>query len=177
MRNETLGMIYEEYHTLMLNYAKKRMSEADAEDLTHNVFFKIMTNSHWLAKITSLLDEPEKIKAILLSFLHNECIDFYRHIKTTNNIFVMPDSEIGASPEQQYQNADILADILTLVMADINQLDEPNRTIFIKRRIKEYSIEQLAEEFKLSPRAIESRIYRISNDIKNKLGKIFNDDQ
>ncbi|MDR0605051.1 MAG: sigma-70 family RNA polymerase sigma factor [Bacteroidales bacterium] len=174
---KTLGMIYEEYYPLVLNYAKKRMSEADAEDSTHNVFFKIMTNPHWLAKITSLLDEPEKIKAILLSFLHNECIDLYRHIKITNKIFVdMPDSEIGASPEQQYQKYQN-ADILALVMADINQLDEPNRNIFIKRRIKGYSIEQLAEEFKLSPHAIECRISRISNDIKNKWGKIFNDEQ
>jgi RNA polymerase sigma factor (sigma-70 family) len=168
---KTLGEIYEKYYTFMLNYANKHIIGADAKDLVHNVFFKIMKNSHWLAEITSVSGESEKIKAILLSFLHNECIDFYRHIKMTNEIFVnMPDSEIGASPEQQYQNADMLA----LVMADINQLDEPNRTIFIKHCIEGYSIEELVDEFQLSPSSIESRIYRVSNYIKNKWGKINN---
>jgi RNA polymerase sigma factor (sigma-70 family) len=152
---KTLGMIYERYYTLVLNYTKKRISEADAEDLVQNVFLKIMKSPHWLTEITSVSDESEKIKAILLRFTHNECIDFFRHSKITNKIFVdMPDSEISASPEQQYQNADMLAS----VMADINQLDEPNRTIFIKH-CEGFSIEKLADEFQLSQKSIESRIY------------------
>jgi RNA polymerase sigma-70 factor (ECF subfamily) len=171
---EIFENIYTKHYDLLLNYAKRYVNDSYAEDVLHNVFFKIETNSDCLADIASVQDNPKHAKAILFRCVHNECIDFIRHDKVTNKIFVdMPDSEIkiDVNPEQQYQNNNIL----DLVMVDINKLDDPNRTIFITHRIKGYSIKELAKEFQLSPSAIESRIYRVSNIIKDKWKKMMND--
>jgi RNA polymerase sigma factor (sigma-70 family) len=160
---KTLGEIYKKHRTFMLNYAKKYIGAADVEDVVQNVYLKIMESAHWSAEITSVSDEPERVKAILFVFLYKECMYFLRQTKSTNKIFAsISYVEIGVEdPERQYQIVDILAKI----MNDINKLDDLNCTIFIKH-LEGYRNKELAEEFQCSLRSVESRIYRTSNNIK-----------
>jgi RNA polymerase sigma-70 factor (ECF subfamily) len=167
---EIFKKIYMAYYKFMFDYARKRMSEADAQDVVQNVFLKLIKNPDWLTEIVSVSDEPEKVRTILFVFVRNECNSFYRRFIITKKIFVdMSDfeAEIFASPEQEYQNADIFA----LLMADINKLDELNGDIFIKFFIEGYSIQEIAEESGLSSRAVESRLYRTLNFCKKKMSK------
>jgi RNA polymerase sigma factor (sigma-70 family) len=138
--NKKLKEIYMAYYKSMFNYAKKYMSEADAEDVVQNVFLKLISNFNWLTQIMSVSDNIERVRAILFIFVQNECKNFNRYVKITNKIFVdnVPylESENFTNPEQEYQNADILA----LLMTEFNKL---NRSIFIKYYIEGYSMKEL----------------------------------
>jgi RNA polymerase sigma-70 factor (ECF subfamily) len=166
---EIFKEIYRKYYKFMLNCAKRRMSKADAEDLAHKIVLKLMENSNWMAKIVLIADNTKKMKSALFVIIRNACNDYYRHIKNKDELFLdVPDYEIEniPNPEQQ-QNVDFLNRIIFY----LNQLDEPNRTVFIKYYVEDYSKEELAEEFNLSLRALDSRLYRTLKEIRDKWGE------
>jgi RNA polymerase sigma factor (sigma-70 family) len=153
----------------MLNCAKKLVNETDAKDIVHKIVLKLMKNSDWVEKIILIIDNPKEIKSALYVIVCNECKDYHRHNKSRNKIFLdMPDCEIeNIADHEQQQNVNKLS----IIMFFLNKLNELNRDIFIKYHVENYSKEELAEEFNLSLRAIDSRLYRTLKEIRNKWGK------
>jgi RNA polymerase sigma factor (sigma-70 family) len=167
--NEKFNEVYTTYYKFMLNYAKQYMNRSYTEDVVHDAFFKLIKSPKWSGRIISISDDPDKVRAILASFICNECKYFNRHAQYTNKIFTeMPDYEIGIviNPEQEYQNHDIVA----LLMVKIYKLNEPNKSIY-QYYIERYSMQEIAEKIGFTSRAIESRIYRITNDLKKIIGE------
>jgi RNA polymerase sigma-70 factor (ECF subfamily) len=168
--DKILKEIYAAYYRTVFNYAKKRMNEADAEDVVQNVFLKLTESTDWLQRIISVSDKPEKVRSILFIFVRNGCNNFYRLAKNTGKIFAdVPGLEnvAAVNPEQEYQNNDMIS----LLMARAGKLSRQNKNIFIKYYIEGYSVMELAGETGLSSHAVEGRLYRILKFLRKKMSK------
>ncbi|MDR2651282.1 MAG: sigma-70 family RNA polymerase sigma factor [Prevotellaceae bacterium] len=158
--NELINELYEKYYKYLLYIAKQIIPEADAEDIVQNVFLNLAKSPDWLAKCILKADSPDDLRRILRTFLHNACYNYHKHSNINNDIFInMPDyesCEISTDVEQMYDDRDLYEYIITV----LNKLKGRNKNIFMKYYIDGYSTDELAKQTGLSPRTIETYIYR-----------------
>jgi RNA polymerase sigma-70 factor (ECF subfamily) len=155
----------------LLYIAKQNVPEADAEDIVCEVFEKLMKSSYWLAQCILKLDRPDELKNILRAFLRNACNNYHRRLNIKHQIFKdTSESElltISTDVEQEYEDRDLFEHIIN----NTNKLSERGKDIIMKYHIKGYSADELAEQTGLSPRTIESYLYRTMKLLRETLKK------
>jgi RNA polymerase sigma-70 factor (ECF subfamily) len=170
INNGLIGEIYEAYYTVMFRYARKYIhNNADIEDLIHDIFTKLLIDTAWLANMISKSEHPHDLRRMLFAFLHNSCCNHCRHVNNTNKIFSdVPYSELTviSTDEEQNNNRTDAA----ILWDNINRLNERNRDIFVKYYIDGFSMRELAEQTGLSPRTVESSLYRALKLLKKSMG-------
>ncbi|MDR1341610.1 MAG: sigma-70 family RNA polymerase sigma factor [Prevotellaceae bacterium] len=158
--NELIDELYRKYYKYLLYIAKKIVPEANAEDIVSEVFLKLMESPQWLDQCKLKLECPDELKRILRAFLHNACTDYCKHSNITHKIFKdIPELEllaISIDMEQKYEDRDLFEHIINTP----NRLSERGKNVFFKYHIEGYLIKELAEQTGLSPRTIETYVYR-----------------
>jgi RNA polymerase sigma factor (sigma-70 family) len=167
--NELIDELYKKYFRYLLYIAKRTISETDAEDIVHDVFLKLMESPYWLTQCLSKSNNPNELKRILQTFLHNALINHYKHSNIKHKIFYDTSDdesfEMSIDVEQKYNNKDLLKYITNI----INRLKSRGKDIIIKYYIEGYSISELAKQTGLAPCTIKTYRHRMLEYLRKTL--------
>jgi len=146
----------------------------DAEDVVQEAFLKAYTN---LARF----QEQSKFYTWLVRIAVNEALMKLRRrkpertvsldedIKTEDDFVPREIADWSPNPEQQYNQAE-LREILTKT---VQGLPPGFRTVFVLRDVEGLSTEETAEALDLSVPAVKSRLLRARLQLRERLGKYF----
>jgi RNA polymerase sigma factor (sigma-70 family) len=167
--NELIDELYKKYFKYLLYIAKKTIPETDAEDVVQDVFLHLMESPDWLAKCILKSNKPDELKRILRAFLHNACINYYKHSNIKHEIFDDTSDnesfEISVDVEHKYEDKDLLECITNI----INRSKGRGKDIIIKYHIDGYSISELARQTGFSPWTIKTYLHRMTEYLRKTL--------
>jgi RNA polymerase sigma-70 factor (ECF subfamily) len=140
------------YRPELVEYAKKFVSECEAEDLVQDFFMNLLSGKINPEKIETL-DELKKYAYVCIKHL---CIDHIRHNKAKNNAVNNSRIENVEYVEQYY----IQQDIVELISTELKKLSLKHKEIFFAHHFDGFSVKEIADRFELKPRTVESYLYR-----------------
>jgi RNA polymerase sigma-70 factor (ECF subfamily) len=158
MEKDLMIELYETYYHKLVEYAKKSVSECDAEDLVQN-FFTNLWNKKINPKEIKILDDLKKYAYVCIK---NLCIDHIRHNKAKdkamNNLqkLQIENIEDVEFSEKNYMQKDIRE----LIANELDKLSPKHKEIFLAHYIEELSIKEIAARFEIKIRTVESYLYR-----------------
>jgi len=138
-------------------------SDADAEDVVEEVFFKLWQNRKSLKTETSF---QSYLFTITLNFIK-------RHFnKKARSDQYKRDILIGfASGNNHSDSSVVYHDLLEKLELLINQLPEKRKQIFIERKQNEKPVKQIAEEMGISPKTVENQLTHALHFLKAEFEK------
>lgn len=146
--------IYNTYYKELLRYACGVChSQAQAEDLTQEVFVKALQNT---ATIMDLSRSQKR--AWLYRCLKNLIVDQFRHQQVEDAYTQGLNIQEAMGGEEGFQKTEA-----QLLLA---RLPEPDRTIFTLRYMEDYNATELAEMFGLPPGTIRAKLSRSRAQLK-----------
>ena len=152
--------LFRRYFTALHNYAKFYTGSSElAEDLVHDIFYKIWESRRTLAIHTS-------IKSYLYRSVHNNCIQYLRHLKVVK--------EHNKKQEARLEEAFLInrlyfetgisrlfeKEIGQLVECAITKLPEKTRDIFILSRNQHQKNSEIAKKMNVTEKTVEYHISR-----------------
>jgi RNA polymerase sigma-70 factor (ECF subfamily) len=150
---------YGAWNMIVNRYAKSIYNQAlnffgnreDAEDITQDVFIKILNN---IGKFR----EEKNFNSWVMRISNNYCIDYWRKTKKNVKQIELDDDLIkqDETPEDRVMKNDDLEDLRKRMLI----LDPDLRMLIIMRDIQGYSYQQIAEALNLPQGTIKSRINR-----------------
>ena len=152
--NEYSGRLYR----FALGYLK---SEAEAEELVHEVFTKIWEKHADLKKELSF-------KSFLFTIAFNLIRKHFRtraYLSAYSKTGIISELDIQTSQKITY---DSLYQYITEL---VNQLPERRKEIFIKSRFEGLSIEEIAEKLKISHKTVENQLTDALKFIRTNLNR------
>jgi RNA polymerase sigma-70 factor, ECF subfamily len=156
---ELVSQIWEESRTRLKNFIAKRIAnEADAEDVLHNVFFKIHQ------KVSELKD-PEKLYAWVFQTTRNAIIDFYRDVKIQTDYGDEIFDKIAVEPNEQ----DVEDEVMGWLEPMIGELPEKYRDALLLTDIKGLTQKELSEKLDISVSGAKSRVQRGREQLRETL--------
>lgn len=164
--------VYVAWFSKLKRFAKEYvMSDADAENVVHDVFLDM-----WEKK--DLLSCRINLVAYLFTSVKNRCIDCLRHRILEQNAVTQIQEEYLITLRMKFDSLvvfdqQVLAegDLDTLLTRAIDSLPEKCREIFIKSKIEGHKQKEVAEELGVSINTVEKQIniaYRkLREELKN----------
>lgn len=162
MTNELkIDRVFKKERGRLLNFIRKRVpSQEDAEDILHDVFFRLMENF-------AELDTIERITLWLFASARNRITDGYRK----NRPDLLDDVKIpNMDGDEPLSLADILPDTKALPDRELiinyvwdetesvlNELPEEQRDVFVLNEFGGYSYKEISEMLKLPVNTLLSR--------------------
>jgi RNA polymerase sigma-70 factor (ECF subfamily) len=143
--NRRLGEVYDEYLAVAYGYARARLQEADAEDVTAEVFRSLAERLH---------DDPdlEISRAFVLAATRNRIIDRWRRDgrwrRRLHALGVVEPIGTGCG------------DLGDRVIEALDRLAPDHRLALVLRYVDQYKIAEIAEIVGKSEHAVESLIVR-----------------
>lgn len=157
--------IFSGYYSAVKYFALMLLkSEADAEDITQDVFTKLWTHP----QIWTNRDSAE-IANYIFAMTKHITINFIKHKRIVEEY---QESVIEKSLiEELFQTDDPLEPIYykeaeLLVRLVLSRLPERRREIFVLSRFKNMSNQEIAEKLNISIRTVEHQIYRTMLELK-----------
>ena len=157
--------IFSGYYSAVKYFALMLLkSEADAEDITQDVFTKLWTHP----QIWTNRDSAE-IANYIFAMTKHITINFIKHKRIVEEY---QESVIEKSLiEELFQTDDPLEPIYykeaeLLVRLVLSRLPERRREIFVLSRFKNMSNQEIAEKLNISVRKVEHQIYRTMLELK-----------
>ncbi len=154
-------VIFRRYFIPLNEYAKFYTGSLQlAEDIVHDVFYKIWERRETLAIHTS-------IKSYLYKSVHNNCIQYLRHQKVVNKHSINHKARLEEAliMNQFYFESGLSKlfekEIGDLVKKAVARLPEKSREIFIMSRQRHLKNSKIAELLKLSEKSVEYHITRV----------------
>ena len=158
----------------LFNYLIRSLqNEEDASDLAQETFFRVFQNR-------AKFDQRMKFSSWFYAIATNLVRDRYRH--RTRHPQVSLDAENEATgvdfresvPEQKPTPSESLqsAERAEVVRKAVGQLAEELRVPLILSEYEELSHAKIAEILKCSAKAVETRLYRARNQLREKLGRL-----
>lgn len=154
-------VIFRRYFIPLNEYAKFYTGSLQlAEDIVHDVFYKIWERRETLAIHTS-------IKSYLYKSVHNNCIQYLRHQKVVNKHSINHKARLEEAliMNQFYFESGLSKlfekEIGDLVEKAVARLPEKSREIFIMSRQRHLKNSKIAELLKLSEKSVEYHITRV----------------
>ena len=146
---QIIGQTYRNIrHEIFTIFRQACIPEDVCEDLVQEVFLKIMG-------IDIILED--QLKGLAVKMAYQKRIDYLRHRACTNRVF----NTLSWMMDRSYthQEAEI-NDILGAEMKVIHCMTETDSKVYQMTRFEEKTADEIALELNLSKRAVESRIYR-----------------
>jgi RNA polymerase sigma factor (sigma-70 family) len=141
---------YERYRPAVLGYFHKRLlNEFEAEDLTQDVFLKLLNYEKLLRQDT--------VQHFIFTIARNLSIDynrrFFKRIEITQD--VMENMELFSNTTE---NTVAYNELLLIEGMAINKLPEQRGKVYRLSMHGNFSYKEMAEQLKLSPRTIEKHL-------------------
>ncbi len=143
-----------------LSYLK---SEADAEDIVEEVFFKLWQNRKAIKTEESFQAYLFTITLNFIKKLFNKKAraDKYKH--DFLNCYI--------AESNQPESSIIYQDLLNRLDQLIERLPEKRKQIFIERKINDKPLKQIAREMGITPKTVENQLTRAISFLKEELQK------
>lgn len=149
---------YRAYHEQIFFYINKRInSRADAEDLSQDVFVRLMDYAQLLC--------AETVKSFIYTIARNLLIDYLRrYYKAQEITFYIYDhvSMSTTEPESTLVARDLQAQELKCLQA----LPVQRRKIYMLNRFQEKSSSEIAETLQLSKRTVENHLFLCRKEVR-----------
>ena len=161
--------LFRKYFTSLHNYAGFYTGNIQlAEDLVHDVFYKIWETRKTLAINTSL-------KSYLYRSVHNNCIQYLRHLKVVK--------EHSKRQEAKYEEALLMnrlyfetglsklmeKEIEELAEEVVGSLPEKTRDIFSMSRMRHWKNSEIAQKLNVTEKTVEYHITRALSILRREL--------
>jgi RNA polymerase sigma-70 factor (ECF subfamily) len=170
-----LNELMERHAGKLLNYLVRCLkNEDDAADTTQEIFVRVYQNC-------AKFDTRMKFSTWLYAIATNLVRDRYRH--RTRHPQVSLDAENEATgenfresvPEQNATPSESLqaTERAEAVRKAVTELPEELRTPLILCEYEELSHAEIGKILDCTPKAVETRIYRARNQLRDKLGRLF----
>lgn len=161
---QIIGKIYQEVRSdIYAIFRQACIAEDTCEDLVQDVFMKIM---HLDVIVAS------QLKALAVTVAYQKRTDYLRHRAYINKVKA---NIKGWQMEQSYTNQDAeINDILQAEMRVIRCMSDLDSKAYVLSRFEEKSADEIALTLNLSKRAVESRIYRTRQMVRENVKKVIN---
>lgn len=138
------------------------IAEDTCEDLVQEVFLKIMG-------LDVIIED--QLKGMAVTIAYQKRTDYLRHRACIKKIH----DNLGWQMERSYSHQEAeVNDILRVEMNVIKRMSETDCQVYQMTRFEEKTADEIALELNLSKRAVESRIYRTRNMVRNDVRKAMN---
>ena len=153
-KSRMIGKIYQDVRMEIFSIFRQAcISEETCEDLVQEVFMKVLS-------LDVILEEH--LKALVVTIAYQKRTDYLRHRTYINK-------------EQSYTNTMCeTKDLMNAEMKVIHSMSEKDACVYKLMRFEEKTADEIVMETGLSKRAVESRIYRTRNMVRDNLRKVIN---
>ncbi|MFN8205966.1 MAG: RNA polymerase sigma-70 factor [Bacteroidales bacterium] len=163
---------FNHWYPVLYRFSYKRVQDPEAcRDLMQDVF-------HHLWEKRAELNIRDSLTGYLFGMVHHACLNHLRSKKTgwEKNRFLWdtfnPDPETSTDAEDGYDPI-YLHETEELIRNEVDKLPEECRKIFLLSRFRGLKTKAIAELLSLSPRTVETQIYRALHFLRENLkGKI-----
>jgi len=156
--------IFSQYSKKLYHFSFSYLkSEADAEDIVEEVFFKLWQNRKMLKTETSF---QSYLFTITLNFIKR-----YFNRRSHDDKFKRELLSWVTAGNNRSDSSMIYRDLLDKLDSLINQLPEKRKQIFIERKQNEKPVKQIAEEMGISPKTVENQLTQALHFLKTEFGK------
>ena len=151
-----IGKAYEKVRNDIFTIFRQVGIDADTcEDLVQDVFLKILG-------IDLIIEE--QLKGLAITIAYQKRIDYLRRRAIMNRA----NGDLGWMMERNYTNTETERnEILQVERNTINNMSDLDCKIYSMTRFEEKTADEIVLETGLSKRAVESRIYRSRNMVRN----------
>jgi len=129
-----------------------------AQDIAQETFLKAFNH-------LSELQQSERFGSWIYSIARRQSIDYIRKENTEKTTLGRVDLSASKTPMEQVEASEIQTD----VWEALNKLDETNRTILVLFHFSELTLKEIGHFLQMSMSAVESRLRRARNMIKQDL--------
>lgn len=162
--NSPASELYDRYSARIYNYALRFLRDsAAAEDVTHEVFMKMMTRAHQF-------NLEANLGTWLLTITANTCRDHWR--KSENKVPKGTEEELVAIPVPEHETPHHLAEAKSTearVKRALLQLPPDMREVIIFAKFRGMSYAEIARIVECSEMAVKTRVFRAMEMLKRKL--------
>lgn len=157
---QSLDKVYLEYYRGLHHYAYTILNDNIlAEDMVHQVFFKILDKNESINIHTSL-------KAYLYRSVNNECLNYLKHRNVRNNY--EKNMAITEVSDSSYSKV-FYSELESRLKKAINELPEQCRTIFQLSRYEDLKYNEIAIQLGLSIKTVETQMSRALKKLRVQL--------
>lgn len=160
---KTIGNIYDEIKMdLYAIFRQSCISKENCEDLVQEVFMKLLG-------LDIILEDH--LKALAITIAYQKRTDYHRRRTYINKV----KNDCSWQIEKSYTNTDAeVNDILQVEMKVIRCMSELDKTTYKLSRFEEKSANEIAQTLNITKRAVESRLYRTRNMVRERVKKAIN---
>jgi RNA polymerase sigma-70 factor (ECF subfamily) len=151
---ETLGVLFDRYHTPLHNFYSKLTGDRTlSEDLVQEVFLRIL-------KYRQSYQEGTPFRAWIYQIARNARVDHYR--KTPKHITFEPEMAPAVMPKDSAQHSEEAE----LLHRALMQLPEEKREILILSRFQELKYDEIARLLGCELGTVKTRIHRAIHELR-----------
>jgi RNA polymerase sigma-70 factor (family 1) len=142
---------YNQFYLLIYHFVKKFVEDTQAaEDITADSFIKLWRHADQSTEV-------QNVKAFLYTAARNACLDFLKTQRSHNQ----KEKEILYLTEQETRNefdlADIRAEVLQYVYAEIEKLPEKCRQVFKLAYLEGMKVSEVAQHLNISEQTVANQ--------------------
>lgn len=154
---ETYQIIWQEIFSI---FRQACIAEVTCKDLVQDVFVKILGLDVII---------PGQLKALAVTIAYQKRTDYLRHRAYMNKVR----NDGGWWMERCYNDTETeMKEILNEEMKVIHCMSELDSKVYEMTRFEEKTADEIALTLNLSKRAVESRLYRTRNLVREKIKKV-----
>jgi len=158
--------IFEILYDSLLSYAQNFVTDIeDAEELVQEAFLMIWDRRN-------MIDENFNVKAYLYKSVHNQALNYLRHLKIVNQ-HVSEETYFKDSAIQKPKEPNPFLN--KALYEAIEQLPDRSKIIFKMSRIDGMRHREISEELKISEKTVEVQIRKARIFLQKKLKKFYNE--
>jgi len=160
--------LFQENYKSMVLYAKKFVMDTEiARDLVQDVFVYLWEKRQQLGIDRSL-------DSYLFRAVHNSCINYLKRESNKANylkqfLLNLNGASYATTPSEDVHEMAVHNDLLARIDMIIESLPEQCRNIFRMSRNRGLKNKEIAEIYAISPRTVETQIYRALKVLREKL--------
>src|SRR5690348_2791720 len=157
---ETLGVLFDRYHTPLYNFYSKLTGDRTlSEDLVQEVFLRIL-------RYRQSYQPGTPFRAWIYQIARNARVDHYR--KTPRHISFEPEMAPPVMPKDSAQQSEEAA----LLHRALMQMREEKREILILRRFQEWKYEEMARVLGCELGTVKTRIPRAIQELRQNFKRL-----
>jgi len=155
---QIVASAYETYRAAVYGFFKKRLViDFEAEDLTQDVFIKLLNCSQML--------RPDTIQHFIFAVARNLSIDynrrFFKKLEVAQNVINESSLSANTTEDEVAYN-----ELRCIEQKAIKKLPEQRCKVYMMSMYGEYSYKEMAEKLNISPRTVEKHLLTGRADVR-----------